>query len=265
VLDGIWRKPAAQPGIVVAERRLVQIAIPVQLVAFPHALEAKAVLGQAVRLPVPAGHLHAKGVVVIGRDDVRPVKIHQTVRVAIYGDFAVGDGGQHIPGVVGELILPPAPLQAKALGVRHCNRGILLVEHPVGPRHFQPVPGCLVGGGVVGFPGLLGDRQGLRFFDYLSNIMEGIQKSFLPQEAEIKAWPSNYLAAFSQWSFEAFEERVDTQLLVNVLSVAYFDDIYDFNGIVYSINHPVISNPYPPQIVTGAFELFTTLWPRCLS
>ena len=93
MLDGIGREPAAQAGIVVAEGGLVQIAIPVQQVAFPHTLEAKAVFGQAVRLPVPAGHLHAKGVVVIGRDDVRPVKIHQTIRVAIYGDFAVGDGG----------------------------------------------------------------------------------------------------------------------------------------------------------------------------
>ena len=66
--------------------------------------------------------------------------------------------------MVGELILPPAPLQAKAMGVRHCNRGILLVEHPLRSRHFQPVPGFLVGGGVVDFPGLLGDRQGLNDF-----------------------------------------------------------------------------------------------------
>jgi hypothetical protein len=35
---------ADQAGIVVAEGHLVQIAIPVQLVAFPHALEATAVL-----------------------------------------------------------------------------------------------------------------------------------------------------------------------------------------------------------------------------
>lgn len=93
MLDGIGREPAAQPGVVVAEGRLIQIAVPVQLVAFSHALKAKTVLGQAVRLPVPAGHWHAKGVVVISRDDVRPVKIHQTIRVVILRDFAVGDGG----------------------------------------------------------------------------------------------------------------------------------------------------------------------------
>ena len=74
--------------------------------------------------------------------------------------------------MVGELILPPAPLQAKAMGVRHGNGGILLVEHPLRSRHFQPVPGFLVGGGVVGFLGLLGDRQGLRLFNHLANIRE---------------------------------------------------------------------------------------------
>ena len=88
--------------------------------------------------------------------------------------------------MVGELILPPAPLQAKAMGVRHCNRGILLVEHPLRSRHFQPVQGFLVGSIVVGFPGLLGDRQGLPLFNHLSKIKKvsmssnGVEKVPIP-------------------------------------------------------------------------------------
>lgn len=74
--------------------------------------------------------------------------------------------------MVGELILPLAPLQAKAMGVRHGNGGILLVEYPVRSRHFQPVIGFLEGVGVVSFPGLLGDRQVLQLFNRLSKITE---------------------------------------------------------------------------------------------
>ena len=48
MLDGIGREPAAQAGMVVAEGGFVQVAIPVQLVAFSHALEAKTVLGKAI-------------------------------------------------------------------------------------------------------------------------------------------------------------------------------------------------------------------------
>jgi hypothetical protein len=73
------------------------------------------------------------------------------------------------------------------MGVRHFIRGILLVEHPVRSRHFQPVPGFLVDNGLIGFPGLVSQSQWPLLFNHLANIREGIVKSFSTHDFYMKA------------------------------------------------------------------------------